>query len=126
MVIFLCDFHHKDDREFELFPPNCIEGTEGADIIDELPVGKKDLVIKKTRYRGFYETELDTVLKGNLIYKVEVVADCTSICVMDTVGGLRDRDYRVKVYRSGVADFDLQFHHFSLKRMEKAYGARII
>lgn len=89
-------------------------------------MGKKDLVIKKTRYRGFYETELDTVLKGNLIYKVEVVGVCTSICVMDTVGGLRDRDYRVKVYRSGVADFDLQFHDFSLKRMEKAYGARII
>lgn len=49
-------------------------------------MGKKDLVIKKTRYSGFYETELDAVLKGNLIDKVEVVGVCTSICVMDTVG----------------------------------------
>lgn len=84
-------------------------------------------MIKKKRYSGFYETELDAVLKGNLIDKVVVVVGvCTSICVMDTVGGLRDRDYRVKVNRSGVADFDLQFHDFFLKRMEKAYGARII
>ena len=83
-------------------------------------------MIKKKRYSGFYETELDAVLKGNLIDKVVVMGVCTSICLMDTVGGLRDRDYRVKVNRSGVADFDLQFHDFFLKRMEKAYGARII
>ena len=83
-------------------------------------------MIKKARYSGFYETELDAVLKGNLIDKVVVMGVCPSICVMDTLGGLRERDYRVKVYRRGVADFDLQFHDFFLKRMEKAYGARII
>jgi len=27
LVIFLYDFHHKDDREFELFPPNCYRGN---------------------------------------------------------------------------------------------------
>jgi len=125
LVIFLCDSHRKDDREFELFPPHCVEGTAGAEIIDELPVGKKDLVVKKGRYSGFYGTDLDAILKRNRISEVEVVGVCTSICVMDTVGGLRNRDYRVRVYSSGVADFDPQSHDFSLKRMEKIYGAQI-
>ncbi len=125
LVIFLCDLHRKDDKEFELFPPHCVEGTEGAELIDELPVGEKDLVVRKTRYSGFYGTDLAGILKRNGLTKVEVVGVCTSICVMDTVGGLRNRDYQVKVYRDGVADIDPQFHSFSLKRMEKIYGAQI-
>jgi len=125
LVIFLCDSHRKDDKEFELFPPHCIEGTEGAELIDELPVGEKDPVVRKTRYSGFYGTDLANILERNGITKVEVVGVCTSICVMDTVGGLRNRDYQVKIYRDGVADIDPQFHSFSLRRMEKIYGAQI-
>ena len=125
LVIFLCDSHPRDDEEFELFPPHCVEGTEGAEVIDELPVVEGDLVVRKQRYNGFYETDLDGILRRNRIDEVEVVGICTSICVMDTVGGLRSRGYRVRVYRDGVADFDPQAHNFALKRMEKIYGAEI-
>jgi nicotinamidase/pyrazinamidase len=44
---------------------------------------------------------------------------------MDTVGGLVNRDYKVKVPIKGVADFDPEAHRFSLKRMEKIYGANV-
>jgi len=55
-----------------------------------------------------------------------VVGVCTSICVMDTVGGLVDRDYAPIVPVRGVADFDPEAHEFALKRMKKIYGARIL
>lgn len=126
MVIFLCDSHKEDDLEFRMFPKHCVDGTEGAQIIDELPVGKKDVIIKKTRYSAFYNTNLDNVLKDKPISEVHVVGVCTSICVMDTVGDLRNRDYKVLVYKNGVADFDERAHQFSLERMEKTYGAEII
>jgi nicotinamidase/pyrazinamidase len=56
---------------------------------------------------------------------VEVVGVCTSICVMDTVGGLANRDYRIRVPRAGVADFDDEAHQQALQRMERLYGATV-
>ena len=26
-IIFICDTHDPDDKEFEMFPPHCIRGT---------------------------------------------------------------------------------------------------
>jgi nicotinamidase/pyrazinamidase len=126
LVVFICDSHHPDDLEFKMFPPHCVAGTEGTEIIDELPVGKKDVVVKKTRYSAFYKTKLDKILKKRKVSEVYIVGVCTSICVMDTVGDLRNRDYPVFVFKNGVADFDQKAHQFSLERMEKTYGAKII
>jgi nicotinamidase/pyrazinamidase len=125
LVVFICDSHDEDDLEFEMFPKHCVTNTEGAEIIDELPVGKDDIIIKKKRYSAFYGTDLDRVLKDYKVSEVHVLGVCTSICVMDTVGDLRNRDIAVIVWEKGVADFDKQAHDFSLRRMEKTYGAKI-
>ncbi len=126
LVVFICDSHDENDLEFKMFPRHSVAGTEGAEIIDELPAEPQDVIIKKTRYSAFYNTSLDAVLKDNKIDEVHVVGVCTSICVMDTVGDLRDRDIRAFVYKKGVADLDEKAHQFSLKRMERIYGAKII
>ncbi len=125
LVVYICDSHEEEDREFEMFPKHCVSGTRGAEIIDELPVEKSDIIITKTRFSAFYNTNLDQVLVEKGISEVHAVGVCTSICVMDTVGDLRDRDYMVIVYKQGVADFDQEAHEFSLKRMEKTYGAKV-
>lgn len=126
LVIFICDSHDENDLEFKIFPRHSVKGTRGAQIIDELPVGKKDVIVKKTRYSAFFNTNLDRILKKNKITEVHVVGVCTSICVMDTVGDLRNRDYKVLVYKKGVADFDPKAHQFSLKRMARTYAAKVI
>jgi len=126
LVVFICDSHDPDDLEFKMFPRHCVAGTPGAEVIDELPLGKKDYIVRKTRYSAFYKTKLDKILKKKKINEVYVVGVCTSICVMDTVGDLRNRDYPVFVYKNGVADFDQKAHQFSLDRMKKTYGVKII
>ena len=65
------------------------------------------------------------VLQDKGVSEAEVVGVCTSICVMDTVGGLANRDYRSTVPIKGVADFDPEFHEFALKRMKQLYGANV-
>ncbi len=125
-VIFICDSHRPNDPEFDLFKPHCIKGTKGAEIIPELPVARGDIIVRKSRYSAFYKTKLGDILKMRRISEVYVTGVCTSICVMDTVGDLRNRDYKVYVFRRGVADFDPQAHRFALKRMDKIYGAKII
>ena len=127
LIIYLNDAHEEDDREFKMFTKHCVKGTTGAEIIEELDVQKdKDVIIEKTRYSGFYKTDLEKTLAEIAPDEVHVVGVCTSICVMDTVSGLRDRDYKVFVHRHGVADFDQEAHTFSLTRIEKVLGAKII
>ena len=126
LVIYICDAHREDDLEFAMFPRHCLAGTKGARIIKELKAQDADIVIKKTRYSGFYGTNLGEILRERQVEEVEMVGVCTSICVMDTVGDLRNRDYEVIVYKEGVADFDEEAHQFALKRMEKIYGAKVV
>ncbi len=125
-VIYLCDAHREDDLEFKMFPKHCLEGTKGAEIIEELKKQDADIIVKKRHYSAFYQTDLEKVLKKHQVEEIEVVGVCTSICVMDTVGELRNRGYKVTVYKEGVADFDEEAHQFALKRMEKIYGAKVI
>jgi len=125
-IIFLGDCHDKDDKEFTVFPPHCIVNTEGAKLIDELKVVPGEYSIKKTRYSGFYGTNLDKVLTSERVGHVYLVGVCTSICVMETVADLRNRDYPTFVFRRGVADFDQEAHKFALARMEKILGATIL
>jgi nicotinamidase/pyrazinamidase len=126
LVVFLQDAHAKDDREFEKFPSHCVAGTWGSQIIDELAPQPGEKVLPKTRYNGFFGTDLENIIAAYGPEEVEVVGVCTSICVMDTVGGLANRDYRTLVPRDGVADFDAEAHRFALKRMESLYGATIV
>jgi nicotinamidase-related amidase len=125
LVVYLQDAHAEDDREFENFPPHCLAGTWGSRVIDALAPRNGERVLPKTRYSGFYGTDLERVLADFAPDTVEVVGVCTSICVMDTVGGLANRDYRVTVPAAGVADFDAEAHRFALERMSRLYGATI-
>ena len=124
-VIYLQDAHDQNDAEFEKFPRHCVAGTWGSEIIPELAPGADDLIVSKKRYSGFYGTNLNDILFDRKISEAVVLGVCTSICVMDTVGGLANRDISITVDAKGVADFDQAFHDFALKRMQQLYGAII-
>ncbi len=125
-IIFLCDAHQEDDEEFQLFRPHAVRGSRGARIIPELQVPPGAVVMEKTRFSAFHETDLGLTLAEQKPDEVWVSGVCTSICVMDTVGDLRNRGYQPVVVENAVADFDAQFHDFALVRMERVYGARRI
>ncbi len=126
-VIFLADNHERHDKEFEMFPPHCIKGTKEAEVLPDLfKAARKKVLISKTRFSGFFGTSLEFYLNGFAPEVVEVVGVCTNICVFFTVEGLRNRDYKVRVYREGVASFDRDAHNFALQQMEKVLGAEVV
>ncbi|MBW2090508.1 MAG: cysteine hydrolase [Deltaproteobacteria bacterium] len=125
MIIFLMDSHKPDDKEFEMFAPHCVAGTPGAELVPEIQTKEGDILIPKTRFSAFYGTDLEKILEQEDIAEVHVSGVCTSICVMETVADLRNRDYPVIVHEQAVADFDPEAHKFALKRMENILGARI-
>ncbi len=125
LIVYLSDAHEPDDREFLRFPPHAVKGTPGARIVPELTPQLGDPVIDKTRYSAFYGTDLEGTLEQAVIDEAVCCGVCTSICVMETVGDLADRDIPTVVIREAVADFDPKAHDFALKRMESLFGARI-
>ncbi|SFM90426.1 cysteine hydrolase family protein [Thermodesulforhabdus norvegica] len=125
-VIYLQDAHSEDDLEFRLFPRHAVRGSWGSEIVEELKPGEGEPVIPKTRFSGFFRTDLERILEEIKPFEVWVVGVCTSICVMDTVADLRNRDYEVVVPAECVADFDQEMHECALKRMERIYRVRLI
>lgn len=134
VIIYLADNHKEDDVEFDRFPKHCVAGTEGAQIVQELNFGasKDEVYMPKTRYSGFFNTNLAGYLERVKPELVEVVGVCTSICVMDTVAGIANRDIKTRVYRDAIADLPpVAFHGIdmneaALKRMEVIYGTEIV
>jgi nicotinamidase-related amidase len=131
-LIFLADTHDPDDREFEIFPVHCVRGTAEAEVVSELQPFLKDAVlIRKRRYSGFFETDLESRLKAARPERVTVVGVCTDICVLHTAADLRNRDYRVVVPASAVATFDAPGHpgdavqEWSLEHLSGVLGATV-
>ena len=125
-LMFITDSHKKDDPEFSLFGVHCLEGTEGAKIINELEVKKNDFIIPKRTYDAMDNSKLNSHLKHSGIKEVYLVGVCTSICIMETASSLTKAGYSVNIYKDGVADFDQDKHESALERMKYLYGAKIL
>jgi len=71
-----------------------IENTWNTDILPELTPQPGDLIVNKHRYSGFFETELDAVLKERGIEFLVFTGCTTSVCVESTLRDAFYRDYR--------------------------------
>jgi len=70
-----------------------IRDTWDTDIVDELKPQASDITIYKTRFSGFYRTDLDATLKKLGIKYLIITGVTTSICVDSTVRDAMFRDY---------------------------------
>ncbi len=125
-IIYICDRHRPDDAEFAMFPPHCIAGTEGADIIDELAPEEDDIIIEKRRYSGFFGTSLDLALREKGITHIALLGVCTHICVLYTAADARNLAYDVTVYRDAVAGLSDEAHTWALHEIGTTLGCAIV
>ena len=70
-----------------------VRDTWNADIVDELRPESADTVIYKSRFSGFYQTELDNKLKSMGIQYLIFTGCTTSVCVESTIRDAMFRDY---------------------------------
>jgi ureidoacrylate peracid hydrolase len=78
-----------DGRESRIL----IRDTWNTDIVLQLGPEADDLIVYKTRFSGFYETDLDARLRKMGIKHLIVTGCTTSICVESTVRDAMFRDY---------------------------------
>jgi ureidoacrylate peracid hydrolase len=81
-----------------------IEGTWNTDIVSELAPEPGDLIVSKRRYSGFYETDLDELLRARGITSLVFVGWTTSVCVESTVRDASFRDYACVVLADCTAE----------------------
>ena len=81
-----------------------IRDTWNTEILSELKPETGDLVLYKHRFSGFYETELEAVLKQRGIKNLIVTGCTTSICVESTVRDAMFRDYSCVVLSDCTAE----------------------
>lgn len=81
-----------------------IRDTWNTEIIPELRPQPGDAVIYKSRFSGFYRTELEALLKRKGIEALVVTGCTTSVCVESTVRDAMFRDYRCVVLEDCTAE----------------------
>ena len=85
-------------------PPRMIEGTKGADFIDEIRPEPGDYVIEKRGSNAFHGTDLELLLRTRGIDTLLVGGVITSGCVENTVRGARDLGFHTIVLSDCCAD----------------------
>ncbi len=81
--------HDPDGRESRIL----IRDTWNTDIVSDLKPQADDLIVYKTRFSGFYETDLDVKLRQMGIKYLIITGCTTGICVESTVRDAMFRDY---------------------------------
>lgn len=96
-IIFLADNHVEGDLEFIMFPEHCVKRTEETGVIIELSKFVAYNYVPKTRYSGFFKTNLDEILEDEDPQEIIVVGIYADICVLYTTADLRNRNYKVTI-----------------------------
>ena len=100
LVIFVNEQHRemlKPQREFGKRMTHTIEGTWGAEVVSDLTIDDADLAVVKRRYSGFFQTDLDLILRDRLITSVVLMGVLANICVRATAHDAFFQGYDVVV-----------------------------
>jgi ureidoacrylate peracid hydrolase len=99
-----------------------VRDTWDAAIVDELAPRPGDVVIDKTRYSAFYDTDLEEQLKALRVDTLIVCGVTTNTCVESTVRDAFFRDIRVVVPSDGTATVTPELHEGALRNFELVFG----
>jgi len=125
-IIFVCDCHDEDDREFRLFPPHAMKGTRGANVIEELKPEGTDILVRKSSFSGFYDTVLDETLKKLSVGRLMITGTVTNICIQYTAVDAVMRGYAVDIVGDAVIGLNRRAHKYALGQMKELFGINII
>jgi len=134
--------HTPDDPEFHRFPPHCVRGTPGAEIIPETIARRREasvphdlspyqqVILEKQTLDVFDNPHTETVI-GRLKEFTDVDAEfvvfgvVTEYCVRCVAKGLLDRGRRVALVEDAIKTLKTEDGNRALAEM-KSLGARMI
>jgi len=109
-------------RGFGLPSSSCLAGSPSAGIVDALAPRSDEPVIDKRWYDAFAGSALDGALRARGVTSLVVTGTMTDICVLATVIGAFNREYRVTVVDDAVATLWPEIQRAALDIVARAYG----
>lgn len=107
---------------FGLPSSNCLEGHPSAETVPELAPRPEELVVRKHWYDAFNGTPLDGALRARGVTSLVATGTLTDVCVLATVVGAFNREYRVTVVEDAVATIWPEIQRATLDIVGRCYG----
>jgi nicotinamidase-related amidase len=111
--------------EFMKAGGGCVQGTKGAEILDELKPIEGEYLIVKQRWSAFFQTELDGLLKRLGVEQIVVTGVQTPNCIRASVWDANSLDYEVIVLTDGTGAKTAKVHTANIFDME-SIGIKIM
>jgi maleamate amidohydrolase len=99
-----------------------VEGTRGAEIVEDLAPLPGEHVVRKRRPSGFFGSDLDVFLRGARVDTILLAGSSMSGCVRATAVDGFSLDYRVMIVRDCVVDRTLEVLERNLFDMDAKYA----
>jgi len=99
-----------------------VEGTWGAQIVDDLKPEEGEHLVVKKGFGGFSNTPLDTILRNMGVTTCVVSGVTTCVCVSTTVRGGVEHNYRMILVEDAVAEVNRDTHDAELKTMARVFA----
>jgi len=120
-VVFACDSFHSDDFIFRgRMKPHSLEGTKGAEVIDELCPQPTELLVPKRRFSAFFKTGLEEVLRERDVDTLAIAGVATHVCVLMTAMDGICHDFRVIVVEDCCASYRAEIHQDTVRIYERS------
>lgn len=101
---------------------SCLAGELNVATVAELAPHPDELVVQKPYYDAFHGTVLDGALRARGVTHLVITGTLTDICVLATVVGGFNREYRITVVEDGVATLWPEIQRATLDIIGRAYG----
>jgi nicotinamidase-related amidase len=128
-VVFTRDVHPPDQfadahyyDEFERWGEHVLEGSWGAELVEELSVTEDDHVVEKHTYDAFHGTELDGWLSARGIDDLLICGTLANVCVLHTAGSAGLRDYRPVLIENAVGYIEPDHRQYALDHADWLFG----
>ena len=125
-VIFCNDSHVKGvDHEFKLWGEHAVSGTKGAEVIPELNVCEGDYIVQKRRYSGFFQTNLDMLLRELGVDTLIITGLWIHLCVRQTTVDGFCHGYNIVMPKDATNAFTQEEYDYSIQFRVDACKAEI-
>ena len=139
IIAIIKDTHKKDCREFKRYPEHCVEGTEEAELVEELSEFEEEaLIYKKNSTSTIYAPKfLEDIDKMKNLKEVTIIGCCTDICIINLAIPLqnyfdqKNKNVIITVPKNAVETYNAPTHNreeyneIAFKLMEQA-GIRVL
>ena len=136
---FVVEAHKEYATEFKKFPKHCVEGTNEAQVVDELQkyIRRANIYKKNSTSAIFAKNFLQDLDKCTNLFEVVVMGCCTDICVLNLVLPLvnyfdeNNREVVVTVPKNAVETYDApnhprnEYNEMAFKLMNQA-GVKLV